>query len=119
MSMTGRELKEAIKEGVTPLVRALERSAKANEELLDIAKQETVQMEAEAGPPVCPNCGVVNPTVYSSEQAGSGPLAESVYQFEMHCCNASVWAIPEGWVFARTAAEAAEAIDYRRAGVTA
>ena len=117
MTLTGRELEEAIRQGVLPLEKALKRNAKASEELLDIAKKEMVQIEVEPGPPVCPNCGVLNPTVYFEAEAGSGPLNEIVFKFEMHCCNRTVYAVPEGWQMSVQMEEVADIIK-QRAGVT-
>jgi hypothetical protein len=117
MTLTGRELEEAIRQGILPLEKALKRNAKASEELLDIAKQETMQIEVEAGPPVCPNCGVLNPTIYMEQEAGSGPLNEMIFKFEMHCCNKTVYAVPEGWQMSVLMQEVIDIIQ-QRAGVT-
>jgi len=117
MALTGRELEEAIRQGLLPIEKALKRNAKASEALLDIAKQEMVQLEIEAGPPICPHCGVLNPTVYMEAEAGSGPVNEIVFKFEMHCCNGTVYGIPEGWAMAMSSEEAADIIK-QRAGVT-
>lgn len=117
MDLTGRELEEAIRQGTLPLEKALKRNAKASEALLDIAKQETVQFEVEAGPPVCPKCGAINPVVFHEEEAGSGPLNEMLFKFEMHCCNSTVYGVPEGWAMTMQVEEAADLIQ-QRAGVS-
>lgn len=117
MTLEGRELEETIRLGLRPVEKALLRNAKANEALLAIAEKETMQFEVEAGPPICPHCGVINPTVYLEAEAGSGPVNEIVFKFEMHCCNNTVYAIPEGWAMAMSQEEAADIIK-ERAGVT-
>lgn len=117
MTISGREIEEAIKMGLRPVEKALVRNAKASEEIVAIAKQEQVQFEVEAGPPVCPECGALNPTVYMREREGSGPVNEIVFEFEMHCCNTTVYAVPEGWQMTTLKDEASDIIR-QRAGVT-
>lgn len=96
----GREDEARLRSVLTPVIKALERSAKASEALLEIAKQEQMAMEIgvfEPGPLVCPVCGEVNPTVFMEEMAGSGPLAEFVLELETKCCNSKVYAIPDNY----------------------
>jgi hypothetical protein len=81
---------------LTKATKALERSAVANEKLLEIAEKE--QFTVEQGPPVCPHCGVFNPEVTQLfREEASGPLSEFVMQCETHCCNRPVYCIAVGW----------------------
>lgn len=91
--MDGRELKK----GLAPLVEAVTRQAEAGEALLALAKEEQIVM-AEAGPPVCPHCGALDPMVTETGAGGEGPLSHFVMVGETHCCNKPIYAIAEGWV---------------------
>lgn len=74
----------------------LERSAKAQENLLKIVESE--QFTVEQGPPVCPSCGRMNPTVTEiAVDDSSGPLADFVMVAEVHCCNKRIYCVATGW----------------------
>lgn len=82
---------------IDKLIAAVERQAEATEQMLTIAREEQITM-AEPGPPVCPHCGKLNPTVTQiGETSGSGELSEFVMQAETHCCNRSIYCVPIGW----------------------
>jgi hypothetical protein len=98
-----------------PMAVALERSAKASEDLLAIAEKEQMSFEVEPGPPVCPSCGTLNPTVRTQERADSGPLAEVAFEFETECCHSRLYAIPDGWIMTTNRSEAIEMIRERAA----
>lgn len=73
---------------------ALERNASATEAMLAIAEKEQMVM-AEPGPPLCPFCNTLDPEVTQIKQGGSGKLNELVMAFETHCCNHTIYAIPD------------------------
>lgn len=90
------ELKKKERELVERVVVALENGAKAQQDLLEIAKQE--QFTIEQGPPVCPNCGKLNPTVTQLfREDASGPLSDFVMEVETHCCNRTVYCLATAW----------------------
>lgn len=91
MALEGRELKKLL----TQVVKALERSAEATENMLALATAET-EATMEPGPPVCPNCGRVDPVVTQIQEGGEGRLSEFVIVGETHCCNKTVYAVPAG-----------------------
>jgi hypothetical protein len=111
MGVLGRDEKQL----VGRLVEALERSADASEKLLSIAEQEQLVM-TEPGPPVCPNCGKVNPTVTQLEADGAGPLGEFVMVAECHHCNRTIYAVPIGFDTVTTKELAGDVLNQRRAG---
>jgi hypothetical protein len=54
-------------------------------------------IEIEAGPPVCPACGLFNPTVSIAEKASSGPLFEFVLLATCNSCGNRIYAVPQVW----------------------
>lgn len=72
-------------------VMALERLAGANEEIIRLANEEPI---VENGPPVCPHCGKLNPSVTQLNAGGSGPLNDFQLVGETHCCNRQVYCVP-------------------------
>lgn len=56
------------------------------------------EIEIEGGPPICANCGTMNPVVEIGEQAaGRGPLAEIAIEANCTHCGSLVIAIPESY----------------------
>lgn len=54
-------------------------------------------IEIEAGPPVCPACGVFNPTISTDDQKGSGPMFEFLIQASCNSCGQRFYALPQVW----------------------
>lgn len=56
------------------------------------------EIEIEGGPPICANCGVMNPEVIIPEQeAGRGPLAEISIEATCTHCGSLLIAVPESY----------------------
>jgi hypothetical protein len=83
----------------------LERGVNALERL---AEDPVIQIET--GPPVCPFCDTMNPSVRVEESSSSGPLVEFVIQAHCLHCNQVFYAVPYQWVCTKTTEEAGEAI---------
>jgi hypothetical protein len=78
------------------LVVAVERQATAAEKLLELAEREEL-VGVEPGPSVCPGCGRLNPEITPLQNDGSGPLDNYVLIAETHCCNSTVYCVPDTW----------------------
>lgn len=80
------------------MAEAMERQADATEALLALAKADQAAMletETAPQPSVCPGCRVINPVVTQIDAGGgSGPLDQSFFVVETHCCNRRAFAIP-------------------------
>jgi hypothetical protein len=82
-------------EAVERAIGALERNAQATEAMLGIAEKEQIIME-EPGPPMCPYCNRLDPEATQIRvEGGSGKLSELVMAFEVHCCNKTIYAVPD------------------------
>ena len=56
------------------------------------------EIEIEGGPPICANCGKMNPIVeLSPQEGGRGPLAEIAIEATCTHCESPVIAIPESY----------------------
>lgn len=88
-------------------IRALERIAVANEELIRLAKDERDVGESITGPPLCPHCGRLNPSIRS--EGGSGEFAD--FKLVAHCenCGQTFLAVSQGWLCFKTKEELQEA----------
>jgi hypothetical protein len=75
-----------------PLVTLLERGVSALEKL---AADPVIDVPVK--PPVCPNCGRMNPSVRVQESEATGPLFEFVIMCECLSCHHPFYAIAEGW----------------------
>jgi hypothetical protein len=89
----GRELSNHLRDAV----RELRRTADATEEMLAMARNEQQSVVFEGGPPICPNCGAANPVVTTAMDSGSGPLDQFVMIGEAHCCNRTIYGVPQSW----------------------
>jgi hypothetical protein len=94
------------------LVEAMERSAKAQEDLIVLATEERDSGESIFGPPLCPHCGMFNPNVRS--EGGDGPMIEYALVARCGNCGEMVYAVPQGWFCFKTRDEAREAIEGRK-----
>jgi hypothetical protein len=54
-------------------------------------------IEMQTGPPVCPHCERINPTVRTGEDEGEGPMAGIVYRFQCQHCHKLFYGIPLQW----------------------
>jgi hypothetical protein len=84
-------------------VEALERSAFAQEELIRLATEERDAGESMLGPPLCPHCGRLDPSIRS--EGGSGQFAEFVLIAQCENCNKPFLAISQGWLTYRNRQE--------------
>jgi hypothetical protein len=78
------------------LLGILERTAKAQEDLIRLATEEREVGETMIEPPFCPHCGRLNPAIRS--EGGRGDFNE--YILIAHCenCNNTFLAVPaNGW----------------------
>lgn len=94
------------------LTEATERSAKAQEDLIELAKDERSigeQIENEPGPPFCPRCSKIDPLIYT-EGRGEGQMAKFVLVARCGSCQGVLFAVPEGW---RVFSDSEEADEYR------
>jgi len=77
---------------------------KRAEELVEraVVALETLATEPEfeipASPPLCPHCGVMNPTVVSQESEGQGKMSEIFLELACTHCNGKFLVVPQGWV---------------------
>jgi hypothetical protein len=76
------------------LVSAMERQADANEALIALAKEE--REKELSGPPTCPHCGYVNPSIQARFD-GSGPLGDFVLAATCNHCEKVFYAEPINW----------------------
>lgn len=81
----------------------LERGIRAIESL---AEDPVIQMQV--GPPVCPHCETINPTVLVRESEGVGALGEFVIRAECQLCRNVFFAMPVQWECARNTDEATQ-----------
>lgn len=102
---TGRELLGRIAD-------ALERGAKAQEDLITLATEERDTGESLVAPPLCPHCGMFNPSV-AQEGGGSGHMTEYVLVAKCDHCKAVIYAVPQGWLCYPNADMAREEIEGR------
>jgi hypothetical protein len=90
-------LQEFLERGVTALER--------------LAQDPVIEMET--GPPVCPHCEKMNPTVRVEESEGIGALGEFVIKATCTHCGNVFYAVPIQWVCAPTVQEAGNVISER------
>lgn len=96
------------------VINALERTAKAQEDLLELAKDEVVTIER--GPSICPGCGKPNPEITQLAVDGSGKIDEFVLMAETHCCNKTIYGIPDAWSLVRDKTEAIAFMEMKKGG---
>lgn len=85
---------EVGREDIERFLAIAERSAVAQERLIELATEERSISDA-PGPPYCPSCGHFNPEV--TAKAGGGPLGDFILASECSACGKSIYAVPEGW----------------------
>jgi len=73
-------------------LKFLERIAIATERMAD-----DPVLEMEVGPPVCPNCGVLNPIVSTESEGGTGHLFEMFVKMHCNGCDTTFYGIPVQW----------------------
>lgn len=74
-------------------VELLERIADAIEKMAS-----DPEIEIEGGPPICANCGMMNPEVIiTAQEAGRGPLAEIAIEATCTHCGSLCIAVPESY----------------------
>lgn len=91
------------------VIEALERSAKAQEDLIVLATEE--RDSNIFGPPLCPHCGTLNPDVHNG--GGEGPMAEFALIATCGSCAKTLFAVPQGWLCFTTRDEALKEIEGR------
>lgn len=70
----------------------LERIADALEKIAD-----DPQVEIEAGPAFCPNCGTFNPEIQPHDSEGTGDMEDFVLMADCMICHHTMFAIVESW----------------------
>lgn len=93
------------------IIGALERSAKAQEDLIRLATEERDLQELVWTTPVCPFCGTTNPTI--TNRGGEGPMAEFVLVADCGNCQSQFFAIPMQWNYYKTRNEAINEVEGR------
>lgn len=78
-------------------VEALDRSAKAQEDLITLAREER-DGESFVGPPSCPHCGMVNPKISSGGEEGQGEMGTYVLVARCQSCHKMFYAVSQGWM---------------------
>lgn len=72
------------------------------------------QVEIEAGPPICPNCGEFNPVILlASQEAAQGKMAELVIDATCVKCEHSIYIVIESYSVHSQRVTAAEEIKER------
>lgn len=93
-------------EQVIGLLAILERSAVAQEKLIELATEEREIGEI-GSPPVCPHCSTFAPKIATqAEPAREGSLSEFLVIGECKSCGNMLYGIPDGWTMLRTAEDA-------------
>lgn len=72
----------------------LERSAVAQERLIELATEER-KIEFQPTPPFCPHCQAIDPVVGS--EGGSGKMSDFVLIARCGECGNVLYAVPDGW----------------------
>ena len=89
--------------------RKLDRAVAALEKLAD-----DPVIHVESGPPVCPHCETLNPTIQVEEGAGEGPF--STFCVEPRCgnCGEQFFAVPIQWATFQFYQEAEAELERRK-----
>src|SRR3954466_11811574 len=70
------------------------------------------EVEIEVGPPVCPSCGKLNPTVALADQeGGQGPMAEIIVNGYCTHCGATFYIVIESYSVHQSVTTAGEEIE--------
>lgn len=92
------------REDIDRFLGIMERSAAAQERLIELATEEREVGEV-VGPPYCPSCGHFNPNVTLDMKAVGGPLGDFALVAKCDHCEAPLFAMPEGWQVFKTGEE--------------
>ena len=92
-------------------VEALERVATALERF-----QQENEIQVEFGPPLCPNCGVFNPTVQLRESADVGKLGDYVIDVDCMECGNRIFGVVESYSMHSERSTALDEIKERAGG---
>lgn len=97
------------REEVRKLLGSLERIARANEKLIELAEEERIEDEAIAKsriPGYCPHCTRTNPRVRS--EGAAGLLDEVVLVLTCENCGNRFFVVPTDWMIAQNADQVRE-----------
>jgi hypothetical protein len=73
------------------------------------------EVEIEVGPPVCPSCGKINPTVeLPNQEGGQGPMAEIIVNGFCTHCGRSFYIVIESFSVHQSVTTAGEEIEARK-----
>jgi hypothetical protein len=100
--MEGRDTTQETKDPLVRIAEALEKLARDPE------------VEIEVGPPVCPACGKLNPTVRVPDQAGGqGPMSEILVSGVCMECGSPLYVVIESYSVHQSPTTAAAEIEAR------
>jgi hypothetical protein len=93
------------------LLELLERSAVAQERLIELATEERDAGDSIFGPPFCPHCGIMSPDIRN--EGGEGSFSEFVLKALCGNCQGVIFAVPQGWLCYPNAPLAREEMERR------
>ncbi len=70
-------------------------------------------IQVETGPPVCPHCEEMNPTIRVDESEATGKMAEFVIQAQCQHCGKVFYALPIHWASFKEISEVTQAVAER------
>jgi hypothetical protein len=70
-------------------------------------------IEMEVGPPVCPFCERINPSIRVEESRSTGPMAEFVVRALCQHCNNVFYSVPLQWGSRKTVDEIRDVVSER------
>lgn len=82
---------------------SMERSAKAQEDLITLATQEREAVDEVYGLPYCPHCRTLDPPVVN--KGGNGKMSEFVLVAKCMSCNGEFLGYVQGWLCFKTVEE--------------
>lgn len=86
---------EVRREEIESFLAIMERSARAQERLIELATEER-KIEFQPTPPFCPHCQALNPRV-GSEGGGVGTMTDFVLVARCGECGNALYGVPESW----------------------
>lgn len=73
------------------------------------------EVEIEVGPPICPSCGKLNPTVaLGPQEGGQGPMAEIIVDGYCIHCGATFFIVIESFSVHQSITTAGEELEARK-----